>query len=88
MQAVTQVNARRGPETYVVEADLTDRRGRQHRKGSEATNALCGSTGVESDGMYRKNAHEARETDDDSGGNRNGQAREGQARSRRRRRGP
>ncbi len=37
------------------------------------TNALCSSDGVESDGMYRRNADKAWETDDDSGGNRNGQ---------------
>jgi len=73
MQAVTQVNARRGLETLVVEADPTDTRGRPMLQRKPATNALCKSAGVESDSMHRRNAHEAREADDDCGGNRNGQ---------------
>jgi len=47
MQAVTQVNARRGPETNNVEADLTVRWGRPMLPRKSATNALCNSTGVE-----------------------------------------
>ena len=73
MQAVTQVNARRGLETPVVGADPTDTRGRPMLQRKSVTNALCNSTGVESDSMHRRNAHEARETEGDSGGNRNGQ---------------
>ena len=43
-----------------VAEEVSDKRTLQFRRGRD-------------DGMYRRNAHEARETDDDSGGNRNGQ---------------
>jgi hypothetical protein len=56
--------------SWVLDAD---RRGRPALQRKSATRALCSSTGVESDGMHRRNTHEARETDGDSGGNRNGQ---------------
>jgi len=58
MQAVTQVNARRGPETIDVEADLTDIRGRPALPRKPATDALGNSTGVETtactEGMHMK----------------------------------
>jgi len=59
-------NASRGSRPY-------GHMGKAALQRKSVTNALCDSTGVESDGMYRRNAHEARETEGDSGGNRNGQ---------------
>jgi hypothetical protein len=58
MQAVTQVNARRGLETIGVEADPSDIRGRPARQGKSATRAPRRSTGVETmaciEGMHMK----------------------------------
>ena len=58
MQAVTQVNDRRGPETIDAEADPTDKWGRPALQGKSATNALCNSAGVETtaciEGMHMK----------------------------------
>jgi hypothetical protein len=50
------------------------RRGRPALQRKSATNALCKSAGVESDGMHRRNAHEAQETDDDNPTNRRREA--------------
>jgi hypothetical protein len=73
MQAVTQVNARRGPETIDEEADLSDIRGRPVWQGKESDNRTLPFLRGRDDGTHRRNAHEAREADADSGGNRNGQ---------------
>ena len=73
MQAVTQVNARGGLETIDVEADLSDIRGRPVWQGKNSDKRTLPFHRGRDDGMYRRNAQEARETDVDSGGNRNGQ---------------
>jgi hypothetical protein len=58
MQAVTQVNARLGPETIDAEADPTDKWGRPALQRKSATGALCNSAGVETtaciEGMHMK----------------------------------
>ena len=73
MQAVTEVNARRGLETIDVEADPSDIRGRPAWQRKECDKRTLPIHRGRDDSMYRRNVHQARETDDDSGGNRNGQ---------------
>ena len=74
MQAVTQVNARRGLEKSNVDADPTVGRGRPEWQGKIAIKAPCRSTGVESDSMHRRNIQKAREADVSTAErNRNGQ---------------
>jgi hypothetical protein len=73
MRAVTQVNARRGLETIDEEADLSDIRGRPVWQGKESDKRTLLFLRGRDDGTHRRNAHEAREADDGSGGNGNGQ---------------
>ena len=89
MQAVTQVNARRGLEKSNVDADTAVGWGRPARQGKAAINAPCRSTGVESSSMYRRNVQKARDTDGDGGRHAtNGQPVRARSGRQRRRRGP
>jgi hypothetical protein len=73
MQAVTQVNVRRGPETCNVDADPPTVRRRPALRKKQCDKRIPRVRRGKDNGMHRRDAQEAWEADGDSGGNRNGQ---------------
>jgi hypothetical protein len=67
------VNARRGPETYDVDADPPYTRRRPVLRRKESDSCTPQVHRGKDDGMYRRNAPEAREAEKDGGGRRDEQ---------------
>jgi hypothetical protein len=86
MQAVIPMNVIEASENLMRKPTQQTSGEGQRRRGSQASSTLRFRRGKD-DGMYRRKTHEARETGDDGGLAPQLEAREGQARSSRWRRG-